>query len=93
MITHTAFITTENDEPDAGLLIQANDEIDGTSYYQGDPARIDDPGFALAGADGELDTDAAGRLLALAGFEMAGAGWSRSAGQWTARVQKTSGSE
>lgn len=89
MITHTAFITTDaaDQAADPGLLIQVNDEEDGQSHYQGDAARIDDPGFALADEDGDLDVAAADRILALAGFVMADSGWRRSGGQWTARVQ------
>jgi hypothetical protein len=90
MITYTAFITTEANRPtgaDPGLLIQANDEEDGQSHYQGDAARIDGPDFALADEDGELDLTAADRLLADAGFRLADSGWRLSGGQWAAKVE------
>lgn len=85
-ITYTAYITTE-ELGDPGLLIQASDLEDGMSHYQYDAARIDSPDFALGDEDGDLTGGAAEKILAMAGFTLASAGWGYGNGQYSATVE------
>lgn len=94
MITYTAFITTEQNAigADPGLSVEMTDFVDGVAYpqYTGG-TRVDNPEFALGDEDGDLDEDAAQRILAQAGYQMADSGWRRSGdGQWAAKVEPAS---
>jgi len=76
---------------DPGLSVEATDMEDGITYPQWNGGtRIDNPGYPLEDADGDLDLSAADRILAQAGYQMADSGWHWSGGQWAATVEPVS---
>lgn len=89
-VTHIAFATSADNKlgADEGISVYRKDVEDGSvmdelevDSWTADPAGISD-------ADGELDPDSAEAQLARMGWQVTGAGWTRSGGQWAIEVEK-----